>query len=76
MTIETKYNIDDNVWLMWENKPINCRVSFIEYRKTSKLKENEYLTYTCYITEKTKHGGTSSSPTHSRRINYTPQKKN
>lgn len=30
MKIETKYNIDDEVWLMKENKPTKRVVSFIE----------------------------------------------
>lgn len=30
MTIETKYNIDDEVWLMKENKPTTRVISFIE----------------------------------------------
>lgn len=30
MTIDTKYNINDEVWLMKENKPVKRVVSFIE----------------------------------------------
>ena len=30
MTIETKYNIGDDVWMMKENKPTKRLVSFIE----------------------------------------------
>ncbi|MEE1303843.1 MAG: hypothetical protein U0K68_01630 [Agathobacter sp.] len=30
MTIKTKYNIGDKVWLMWYNKPIQARIMKIK----------------------------------------------
>lgn len=63
MTVETKFDIDNQVWFMWKNKPYQSRVSFIEFRKTSKMKVNEYLKYTCYVDEQIdKNAGKSSSP--------------
>jgi hypothetical protein len=30
MTIETKYNIGDEVWLMWYNKPVQTQVKQVK----------------------------------------------
>jgi hypothetical protein len=41
MTIETKYSIGDEVWLMWYNKPIQTRI--IEIRTTTKEVSKFYI---------------------------------
>ena len=29
MNLETKYNINDRVWLMYDNKPLECAINSI-----------------------------------------------
>ncbi len=42
MTIETKYNIGDEVWLIWENK---VYVSFIEDVRVKRNNKNTKIEY-------------------------------
>lgn len=46
MTIETKYNVEDMVWLMCENKPINQKV--LSVFTTSSIEGGKLKTSTCY----------------------------
>ena len=40
MTIETKYNIGDEVWMMKENKPTTRIVSFVEIIAASTISKS------------------------------------
>ena len=49
MTIETKFNIGDEVWFMYENRPMSMRVMHIElYISCNKVKRQYIDKYGSY----------------------------
>lgn len=43
MTIETKYNIEDEVWFMWDNKPTCQKIAAMEVYVREKVIPRYYV---------------------------------